>query len=92
MTKYEIAEMFMQMENLNSEYIDKIPADINSVFFDNEFVYNIQTLLHSLLTQCLGQEDYDDLMYFAYETNPKVIVDNQEFCTLIDYWNYKYSK
>lgn len=53
-----------------SAWIDSMPSDINSAFFDNTYVNSLDTQI-SLTQKMLFGDLYEDISWFLYEWNPK---------------------
>lgn len=88
LNKYDVLELFQDAEAVRTEFFDQLPHSIEPAFFDNEYAQSQDKLIHTLLKQFLTPSEYDDLCYFAYETSPRIEVDNQTFYSLEDYWTY----
>jgi len=92
MNKYDIAAAFWDCEHERKMFLETIPQSIELAFVENEAYVAQEQLAHKLLKALLGESNYDDLCYFAYESNPSVFVDELQFNTLEDYWTYMDSK
>lgn len=92
MTKYDIAEAFWDAEHERKMFVESLPSTIELAFIENEAYVAQEEFAHKLLKQLLTESDYDDLCYFAYESNPCVYVDDLKFNNLEDYWTYMDSK
>lgn len=88
MTKYQVAQAFLNCQNKRDEFYESLPSTLREAFFDNAASLASEELQHILLSQLLSPEQLDDVYYFAYETNPKVEWEGVTFTTLEDYWRY----
>ena len=89
MNKYVVAEKFLNMVKANDQYIEQVPFDLREVIIDNQYSSNQANLIHQLLGLLLSETELDDLLYFAYEFNPKIVLDERvEFTDLISYWKH----
>lgn len=50
-----------------SEWLDSIPCDISSAFFDNAYVSSLEKLNETLLQEILGETLYQELTWFLYD-------------------------
>jgi len=91
MDKYKIAKDYLKMVQECDKFVDKLPRSISPAFFDNEYTDAQITLINKLLKQCLTNEQYEDLMYFAHEDYPVTYYDDYQFTDVFSYWTYKYS-
>lgn len=87
-TKYQIAQEFLDHLKECDAFFNQLPRSVEEAFYENEAYTTKDQMLHILLKQLLKESDYDDLCYFAYESNPVYFVDDLEFNTLESYWNY----
>lgn len=88
LNKYDLAVLYMEMVSECDGFLNQLPQSIESAFYDNEANRAKEDFIHVLLKQLLTESEYDDLTYFAYETNPRVEVDDQVFTNLEDYWTH----
>lgn len=88
MTKYQIAEAFLNSQQKRDAFYESLPSSLREAFFDNDANLASEELQHILLSQLLLPEQLEDLYYFAYETNPQVECEGFTFTTLKDYWQY----
>lgn len=88
MNKYDIAAAFWDCKHEYDHFVNSIPQSIEQAFTENEAYQAQEKFAHILLTQLLSESEYDDLCYFAYESNPQVEMDNHTFTSLEDYWTY----
>ena len=88
LNKYDLAVLYMEMVSECDNFYNQLPQTVEAAFYDNEAIQAKEEFIHILLNQLLTQAEYDDLTYFAYETNPLVEVDNQVFTSLEDYWTH----
>lgn len=92
MDKHKIAKDYIEMVQKCDKFVDKLPRSISPAFFDNEYTDAQITLINKLLKQCLTNEQYKDLMYFAHAADkPIIYYDDQEFDNIFAYWLYKYN-
>lgn len=91
MDKHKIAKDYLEMVQKCDKFVDKLPHSISPAFFDNEYTDAQITLINKLLKQCLTNEQYEDLMYFAHEDCPVTYYDGYQFTDVFSYWAYKYS-
>lgn len=73
-------------------YINAIPEDIRSSFFDNEYA-NIDGLMIDYLSKLLLGDLYEDVAWYLYECNSrcnKIWYDDREYLinSTEDYLNY----
>lgn len=88
MNKYDIATAFWDCKHEYDQFIASLPSSIELAFVENEAYVAQEQLAHKLLKAMLSESEYDDLCYFAYESNPQVEMDNHNFTSLEDYWTY----
>ena len=88
MTKYDIAEAFFDTEHECKMFLDGLPRSVEPAFTENEAYVAQEQFAHRLLKQLLSESEYDDLCYFAYESNPQIEMDGFTFHNLEDYWTY----
>lgn len=88
LNKYDLAVLYMEMVAECDQFYDQLPQSIEAAFYENEANTAKESLIHILMNQLLTESEYDDLTYFAYETNPRVEVDNLVFATLEEYWTH----
>lgn len=88
MTKYDIATAFFDMLNEQRQFQEQLPQSVEQAFCDNEYVAAQDQFIHQLLKVVLSTSEYDDLCYFAYESNTRVEIDGFKFYNLEDYWTY----
>lgn len=88
MTKYDIATAFWDCKHEYDQFIESLPSSIEQAFYENEAYVAQEQLAHKLLKAMLSESEYDDLCYFAYESNPRVEIDGYTFTSLEDYWAY----
>ena len=91
MDKVKIAKTYLEMVKLNAEYLNRIPKDIAEAIFDNQYSENLNTYLHLYLEQLLTTEQFEDLMYFAYESNPRIEYEGQEYTDIFSWWLNRYA-
>jgi hypothetical protein len=61
-----VVRMLKHYDTKQNEYLDTIPSDINSVFFDNTFV-DLLARQKDLLIEHLFGEHAEDVTWFLYE-------------------------
>lgn len=88
LNKYDIAEVYLETQERCNDFNNQLPQGLEQAFFDNEAYQANEQLVHILLKQLLTEPEFDDLMYFAFESNPCVEVDGQDFHTVQEYWEY----
>ena len=88
LNKYDLAVLYMEMLSECDQFYNQLPQSVESAFYENEAVQAKEELIHVLLNQLLTQAEYDDLTYFAFETDPSIEVDDQVFTTLEEYWQH----
>jgi len=74
MNEQKFKELLTTLKDLNKkgdEWLDKVPSEINSVFFDNTYCDNLRrstdALIHYIFDETLVQE----LDWFLYEWSPE---------------------
>ena len=88
MNKHEIAKKYFLMVKEQDQFIDQLPQSIREGFFDNEYTNALAMYIDYLHSLLLSESELDDMMYFAYETNPLYCIDGKEFDNIFDYWKY----
>lgn len=88
LNKYDLAVLYMEMVSECDQFYNQLPSSVESAFYDNEANTAKEEFIDILLKQLLTTSEYDDLTYFAYESNPRVEVDNQVFTSLEEYWTH----
>lgn len=67
--KKELVDIVRKLRSLDIKaetYINRIPTDINMIFFDNEYVNNIKTQKDLLINTLFG-DMAEDINWFLYE-------------------------
>ena len=67
MTKLELVKLVIEEYNKQSEWLDSLPIEIQSAFFDNAYVQSLHRTNDKALTLALGVELYEDLCWFLYD-------------------------
>lgn len=88
LNKYDLAVLYKEMRDECDQFYNQLPQSIESAFYDNEANRAKEDFIDILLKQLLTESEYDDLTYFAFETNPRIEVDNLVFLTLEEYWQH----
>lgn len=88
LNKYDLAVLYKEMRDECDSFYNQLPQTVEAAFYDNEANRAKEDFIDILLKQLLTQAEYDDLAYFAYETNPRIEVDDQVFTNLEDYWTH----
>ena len=92
----DVVRKLKDWDTEQSEYLDTIPPDINSVFFDNTYV-GLMGKQKDLLIQHLFGEAAEDILWFLYEftagksPGPHCILANGTeftYTTNEDYYEY----
>ena len=65
----ELIRKLREVENQQTAYINKIPSDISSLIFDNEYS-NLQGLKFDFVLQTLFGDLVEDIYWFLYEFKP----------------------
>jgi hypothetical protein len=63
----DLIENLMHYDKVANEWMDKVPSEINSAFFDNPYVDSIQHANSILLTALFDKPLYDEVNWFLYE-------------------------
>ena len=71
MNKETIFRKLYKNEQRRIEWIDKVPSDIQSAFFDNDYVNSLHNS-NDLLMEAVFQEHYDSVMWFLCDWKPGV--------------------
>jgi hypothetical protein len=80
----KVLEDNLECKKDNIEYIDSIPKDIASVFFDNVYVNNIATSLDNTLETLLGVELFDEYTWFVWDWKPGYTIEIQDHKYIIN--------
>lgn len=86
--KNKIATQFLEYVKKCDAFTANLPNSIHQFLLENELNAYNDEIIHILLNQIFTKEELDDLYYFAYETDPKVFIDDKEFDNLLEYWNF----
>lgn len=80
----------IDLENQQNKWINSLPNDISSVFFDNYYVTSVRKQYDETLKLVFG-DWFDDLTYFLYEKAPhQITTDKNEYVinTVKEYVDY----
>lgn len=88
MVKTKIVQAFLEYNKKCDAFTDRLPSSVQQFLLENELNTYNDEIIHTLLAQIFTTEELDDLYYFAYETNPKVLIDDLQFDNLLDFWAY----
>lgn len=75
------------VEAFDQEY-EKYPREFQEFVLNSKLVNCIQTHYEDTVKTILGDDVYDMLLYFTYETNPQVEVDGKMFTTFKEYYKH----
>jgi len=64
-----VVRKLRELDNQGDKYIQTIPSDINSVFFDNIYV-NALDMQKNILIESLFGDMAEDVKWFLYEFEP----------------------
>ena len=62
----DVVRKLKELDNQGDKYLQSIPSDINSVFFDNTYVNALQMQKDMLINLVFGDMT-DDVSWFLYE-------------------------
>jgi hypothetical protein len=74
----KVLEDNLSCKEINIKYIDSIPKDIVSAFFDNEYVNNIAITAENTLIILLGPDLYDEYTWFVWDWKPGYTIEIQD--------------
>jgi len=80
----KVLEDNLSCKEINIKYIDSIPRDIVSAFFDNEYVNNIVTSLDNTLEILLGVDLFDEYAWFVWDWKPGYSIEIQDHKYIIN--------
>lgn len=69
MNKEQIFRKLYEEQLRREEWLDKIPSNINSVFFDNEYV-NSMSIANDMLIEKVFDEHAESIFWFLHEWTP----------------------
>lgn len=67
MNKLDIIKLIIDEYKIRCEWLDSLPIEIQSAFFDNAYVQSLHRTNDKALTLALGTELYEDLCWFLYD-------------------------
>lgn len=84
MTRTEMLQFLKIFEELNKEgdqWLDRIPLDIKSVFFDNKYINVLYSKVNTLLQLCFSEQLQEELDWFWYDRphSNQITVDNKTY-------------
>ena len=93
MTKLELVKLVIEEYNKQSEWLDSLPIEIQSAFFDNAYVQSLHHTNDKALELALGTELYEDLNWFLYDKpdgKTTVTIDSKSYDieTIEDYLSF----
>jgi len=80
----KVLEDNLSCKEINIKYIDSIPRDIVSAFFDNEYVNNIAITAENTLITLLGPDLYDEYTWFFWDWKPGYTIEIQDHKYIIN--------
>jgi len=80
----KVLEDNLSYKENNIKYIESIPKDIASAFFDNEYVNNIATSLDNTLEILLGVDLFDEYAWFVWDWKPGYSIEIQDHKYIIN--------
>jgi hypothetical protein len=80
----KVLEDNLSCKEINIKYIDSIPKDIVSAFFDNEYVNNIAITAENTLITLLGPDLYDEYTWFFWDWKPGYTIEIQDHKYIIN--------
>lgn len=80
----KLVEDNLSYKENNIKYIESIPKDIASAFFDNEYVNNIAITAENTLVTLLGSNLYDEYTWFVWDWKPGYTIEIQDHKYIIN--------
>lgn len=65
--KLQIIKRYIEEKETRDNWLDQLPADISSAFFDNAYVNSFGMFEEYLLKVYLGENLYNELMWYCYD-------------------------
>lgn len=86
--KHKIAEQFLNYVKRCDDFTKPLPNSVHQFLLENELATYSDEIIHILLAQFFNKDELDDLYYFAYESDPKVFIEEKQFDNLLEYWSF----
>lgn len=79
MNKEQVFRKIVKLQTDADAWLDTVPRDINSAFFDNDYVNNLRMMIDLLMDQCFDEHS-SWVEWFLHEWKPgyEVGYDNTE--------------
>ena len=77
----ELLSKIIDMEQKQEKWIESLPREISSVFYDNDYTEGLRTQINTLISFVFGDWS-EDVGYFLYESAPHVITTQKAEYTI----------